>query len=96
MECSSFLFSFIFAFLNIRNLPILADIQLKNSFCRLEFPYVPFRTAIRPVLTCKTAHFARRNDSFCNLLNIRCLANTAFSVVINILMLMAARVYWQA
>ena len=50
--------------MNIRDLPILADMQLKNSFCRLEFPYVPLRIMKRPVSHCNTTSFDLQNGTF--------------------------------
>ena len=89
--------------MSISFLPILADMQLEAAAVLLFFrrchvaPWNGlFCTAIWPVLARKTAHFARQNDTFRNSLDTKRLANTVRAVAINIIMLMAAYVCWQA
>ena len=54
----------ILPFMNIRTWPILANMQLKNGLCRLDFPYVPFRIPKRPVSHCDMACFGLQNGTF--------------------------------
>ena len=54
----------LFLYVGIRILPILANTQLKDSLCRLHFPYVPFRIPKRPVPHCDMACFGLQNGTF--------------------------------
>lgn len=68
----------IFLFMNIRRLFVLANMQLKTAdislifgMCRFAFRNGSFCTLKRPVSGDETCRFASRNGAFCKLLNIR-------------------------